>query len=664
MNPLITYGSIFILTLILIVALINVPILSKVFKGQKGAKIIIVTVIIMSYCTLVIYPVNKILNKQILSKKLIQGDKGPRGNRGEPGNNAQCNTCGDELCLKKILFNITNTYNYWRSLNGLDLYPDTYTIKNEFLKDKIRKHCKSDEFKKIIKKYGSNNRDSCPDELSSCGIYDYLFKMWSIWILIILKYKNGYLFLESDSLTDKDFDGLIEKEDSFQLADYVKYNDSQVNYKVDKTKDLYPFFIISNVSNNRKTNAHINEIRLLDEQVTHNGSIVWNPETYSYNNMFKKNETDYNLQTHGLNVKIIKKIKDDDGKVIFDAEDYNDDFFKVNGTPSRGKLSPFDEIEKYKSWYWGRSKLLKPKIVVKNPDETDKSFFKKTCYNDKKIKILETNNFFELFSTKNISQNIIGNERIQPFNKFGSANVKFFRPRKYIDKKEHHFFRTYKPVGDIIVSEAELLLSTDSRSKNQCLPVTDDHKSEFFRKYATNNVKTILVSGDTKAPIDYEVIYTSVKTRGINKYLDGFTIWKPIPPPNYKSLGYVIDTRSYPPSENPPKPSFNIVVCVPEDVTIQLSSGLQNIWSTESKNIDNIEMRPANPIILYRNPVIYTFKVQNDEHSIIDRTNQVCKTYDEVLNEQGKEDPIFNMPSFPKRTQIKDKKYSILRLYD
>ena len=55
----------------------------------------------MSYCTLVIFPVNKILNKQILSKELIPGDKGPRGNRGKPGESAKCNKCGDELCLKK-----------------------------------------------------------------------------------------------------------------------------------------------------------------------------------------------------------------------------------------------------------------------------------------------------------------------------------------------------------------------------------------------------------------------------------------------------------------------------------------------------------------------------------------------------------------------------------
>ena len=83
--------------------------------------------------------------------------------------------------------------------------------------------------------------------------------------------------------------------------------------------------------------------------------------------MFTKDDIDYNEQMHGVNVKTIKQNKDDDGNVTFEADDFNDEFFKVQGTPSRGKLSPFDEIEKYKAWYWGRSKLLEPKIIIKNP---------------------------------------------------------------------------------------------------------------------------------------------------------------------------------------------------------------------------------------------------------------------------------------------------------
>ena len=783
MDNILTYGSIFVFSLILIAGLSNLENFSLSFGGQKGGKIIIVVVLLMSYFSVVIFPVNSLLKTNILSKKLLQGDKGPRGNRGKAGEPAICNTCGDDLCLKKILFNITNTYNYWRSLNGLDLYPDTYVIKNQFLKDKIMKHCKSDEFQKIIKKYGSNNRKDCPEGLDSCGIYDYLFKMWSVWILIILKYKNGYFFLESESLTDKDFDGLIEKEDSFQLADIVKYNNSEINYKIDSVKDLYPFFVIRNTSNSKKYNAHINEIKLQTEPVHENGKKIWDPFVYSYSNMFAKKDIDYNVQTHGVNVKTIKQIKDKDGNISFDAPDFNDEFFKVQGTPSRGKLSPFDEIEKYKSWYWGRSELLKPKIVIKNPSDSKLSLKQKSCYNDKKIKVKNTNNFYEVFSTKKITQNYTAYNALDPFKILGSNSVSFLRAKKYVDPNEHHYFKTYKPVGDILVKESEILKMSDGKNKQRCSPNTYDHVSEISVKLA--DVNTILVSGDVKAPIDYQIVYSSVKTRGINKYAEGFTIWRPVPPEGYKSLGYIIDNRPYPIKEKPPKPGFDVVVCVPSSVTLDIKSNLESIWKSNGKTIDNqtysqniqarklykikqnienqirigkvFEQRIRNNIRVYnnlnndlrhelykfeysskrrrchrhdrrrrckhyrvninrikikrakvqrriryfenkqreairrikmlysylrkvennlrklndysnaritldRNTDIYTFKLKKEPQYKINQL-ELCKTYEQVLKEQP-EEPIFKMPQFPKRTQIKDQKYSILRLYN
>lgn len=657
MNIILTYGSIFILTLILILTLINISSFKILFGNKNGITIILIIVIFMSYFTLIIFPVNTILNNQILNKKLLRGDKGTRGNRGKSGNPAQCDTCGDELCLKKILFNITNTYNYWRSLNGLELYPDTYVIKNEFLKDKIRKHCSSKEFQKIIKKYGSNNKKDCPDGIDSCGVYDYLFKMWSIWTLIILKYRNGNYFLESESLTDKDFDGLIEKEDSFQLADVVKYNNSNTTYKIDEIKGLYPFFIIRNMSNSKKINAHVNEIKLYEEKISLNGNTIWNPEIFNYSNMFvKKDGENFNPQNTGVNVAIIKSTKDNKGNVTFTAPDFNDDFFKVQGTPTRGKLSPFDEIEKYKSWYWGRNERLVPKIVVKNPSE-NLSFKNKTCYNNKKIKVILTNNFFEIFSTKKITQNYIGND-LYPFKIFGSKNVTFLRAKSYVDKNEHHFFKTYRPVGDIILNESEVLKINDANNDKNCLPNTYEHVSNISKKIS--KINTILVSGDTKSPVDYEMIFTSVKTRGVNKFSEGITIWKPLPPPGYRCLGYVIDNRPYPPTETPPKPSFNIISCIPIDTTIEIQSNINKFWSNNGRTIDNTQHESI--VTLYRNSDINTFKLRADKQYKVNNL-ELCKTYDEMIKENP-EDPIFNKPEFPKRTHIKDKKYSILRLYD
>ena len=74
----------------------------------------------------------------------------------------------------------------------------------------------------------------------------------------------------------------------------------------------------------------------------------------------------------------------------------------------------------------------------------------------------------------------------------------------------------------------------DIESKQQCLPNTDEHDTEISHRLA--NINTILVSGDTKAPIDFKIVYSSVKKRGINKFAEGFTIWKPVAPKDINLL--------------------------------------------------------------------------------------------------------------------------------
>ena len=127
MNNVINYSIIIILSLVSFIGIINTNSIEEQLK-VKGSRIVLFFIILMTYMTLVSYPVKNILNKNIKSIKLPKGKKGPRGYRGKGGSNAICDTCGDDLCLKKILFNITNTYNYWRSLNGLNVYSDSFVI--------------------------------------------------------------------------------------------------------------------------------------------------------------------------------------------------------------------------------------------------------------------------------------------------------------------------------------------------------------------------------------------------------------------------------------------------------------------------------------------------------------------------------------------------------
>ena len=81
-------------------------------------------------------------------------------------------------------------------------------------------------------------------------------------------------------------------------------------------------------------------------------------------------------------------------------------------------------------------------------------------------------------------------------------------------------------------------------------------------------MSSILVSGDIKAPIDCKLIYKSKIKDGLNKYITAFTIWKPIAPKGYKSLGYIIDTKPY--KKKPIKPSLDRIACIPEECCIKM----------------------------------------------------------------------------------------------
>ena len=709
MNNIINYLLILILTLISIVGLSNINLVEEKLK-LKGTKIVLFFIILMTYLTLVSFPVKKILNQYILKIKLPRGNKGPRGSRGKGGSNAICDTCGDELCLKKILFNITNTYNYWRQLNGLKSYPDTYVIKNEYLKDKIRKHCKSLEFQKIIKKYGSNNK-KCPSHLReyNCGAYDYMFKLWSIWILIILKYKNGIFFLESDSLTDVDFDGLIEKEDCFLHSDVVIYKDEKyIIDKSQKSKRIHPMYhIIKKTNTSDKKIVHISQLQLSTENTlvapltTTEINQNLNPNR-AWKNMFSESDSD-----SGLKIKRVKRNLNNRNEVSFSARGINDNFFKTSGLPSRGKLSPFDEIKKYDAWYWGRDEKLKPEIIVTKPFVSD---FKKTCP-EGRVKFLKTNKYFEIFTSKhkkynrNVVNGITIDEIMGNFNMSGSNDISFLRPSKIIDPQEHGYFKEYKPVGDILISENEKIFGEEAL--NNCKPNyplnqhsdgknTTGYNKQINRKIT--NIETYLVSGDTKSPVDFEHIWTYRKNHGINRGFVGLSIWKPIPPNGYMALGYVVDNRYYDGNaENRPKPSFDSVACVPNPLVTRNSqnfNGSNNTnWTEINSNFFNKSVSDAQTYDVsstkrfFRNNHTNTFvssadlvtdsnlDIKINESSIIkcggsitpicNGTSESTCDEDKCVWEEDKQKCSIKQ-NIPKnnRSSIKDKKYSILKLYD
>jgi hypothetical protein len=541
LNTIFNWLTIIILTLGMLIAIVlikkmNIPtdLIKNYNISEAGARNVVLFIIFTTYISFVQIPIKNLINTKIIKKKGIPGEKGIRGNRGKQGKLGICEKCNNgSLCYKKILYNITLTINWWRkNIKKLSPYPDSYLIKNEYLKSKIKQHCSSNELEKIFTKYGAHN-NICPTELnSSCGSYDYMYRMWSIWVLIILKYKQGLFFLNSEELDENDFINMITDE-------------------VDSTKIWNNMF--NDTDNTDNTNIDASDLEI----------------KYVFDEENKKNEIkDVNLSI-------------------------NMDFFE--GGIVNNQKSPFDEIKKYNSWYWGGDETSKPKINIVstlNDDSDDSELLRKTCGEDSngKIKIKETNNYYKLFSTDNTWQKDT-DDILTPFQILGDNKVTFMRAHEYIDAEAHHTFRIYKPVGDIIFNSEDIKkypfesggckpndIKYSDKNKERLVPTNIKYFDKNIETLVPTNISSILVAGDVKSPIDYIEVFRYNIVEGINKNITNVSIWKPDPPPGYKALGYVIDTTPY--IDNPSKPSTDLIWCVPDNI-IDSSTDINtsNIWN-------------------------------------------------------------------------------------
>jgi len=554
---------------------ISSDILSQYNLTPKSVKILLYTLLIITYITIIQIPVKKLYNKDIELIAPPPGEKGKRGNRGKQGDAGYCNKCGTggDMCYKKILYNITLTYNWWRkNVKKIPLLPDSYIIKNEYLKSKIKNHCSSDEFSKILKKFGSNNDENT-------GAYDYMFRMWTIWILIILKYDKGKMFLESEQLTEADFVNMIAE-------DVVIKN--KLGWNAMFSGDGTNVSIKKELNNDRES------------------------DTYG----------EFELKPIGLNLK-----KDEN------------QFFYINGVPDSNK-SPFDEIEKYSAWYWGSKSNSKPIVEIRTGFDNEDSNVElcKTCSNGckefkwdhekLKIKIKKTNAFYTLFSTDNAGQHKnTDTDTYTPFQPFGSAKVTFLRPYEYTDNDEHPKFRNYKPVGDVLINSSEL----NNKNSGTCEPNNLKYTRENKKKIVNEGISSILVSGDVVHPIGFTNVYSSINRNGINKHITAFTVWKPISPDDtkYVALGYVIDTTPY--DTEPIEPSTDIMVCVPKDMAKSITG--YEIWNSGTEKLDGSTAEDTIGLEKYNDNTdlqLNTFREKGDnvKLSINPNTDLVCTEYD------------------------------------
>ena len=469
--------SIFIVLLLVIkITTIPINILQEFNISELGFKAIVFFTLFTSYITIIQIPIKNLSNKSIIIKAPSPGEKGIRGDRGLQGNDGICTKCSDnDLCYKKILYNITLTYNWWRDFKGLPLHSDSYIIKNEFIKSRVKSHCKSTEFLKIYNKYGANTDNNM-------GAYDYMFKIWSIWILVILKYDKGSFFLESEKLDEQDFVNMINDNDNPIESPNLNWNDmfiDKVNNNVKITKNLIDS--IFQYSHNDTLNENFFSSKGVPN---HNESPF--DEIKNYSSWYWGNDNSKPI------IDIISNINEEENALLYKTC-YNE---KINELP--------------------------------------------------KIKIKTTNNFYKLFSTDNTAQikdEELGTYK--PFQQLGISKITFMRSHQYVDNNEHPKFRTYKPIGDVVFSSDKIKKYPfeSGGCKPNTIKYSGLNIDRFVPKDISSILVSGDVKHPIRYEQVYKLL--PIVKEGLNKNIDNCTIWKPIPPKGYKAMGYIIDTTPY-----------------------------------------------------------------------------------------------------------------------
>lgn len=210
--------------------------------------------------------------------------------------------------------------------------------------------------------------------------------------------------------------------------------------------------------------------------------------------------------------------------------------------------NPFDELKKYDVFYWGMGKQYKPEIVNK-------------CYTSKDGVNPDPGSTGSILqvSTTDLYDGISTDDNSQAFNR-----ASFWRPKQFTYRSA-----VFYPVGDIVVGpkrDGEL-----TNTKKHIGAITFPETSLGPAR------ETILVSGDVRGPINYDLLWTNDDTliKG-NEQTNSFWIWRPIAPVGYIALGDVITTTA-----NPPLTGTNAPIrCVPFDMVIELPTNGNVLWSS------------------------------------------------------------------------------------
>ena len=147
--------------------------------------ITLVTLLCIIFSLYVYYITNNI--------KTYDGDDGLLGDGGDRGDDSKDGT-DSEICYQHLVLEMDNTFNNWKERNNYSVTTDNDRIKNLYIKDELKRICKSKEFKLGVFNDGVINTIK--------KIKNYVI----LWTNHILKYKRGKYFLEDYLSNDSSWD--------------------------------------------------------------------------------------------------------------------------------------------------------------------------------------------------------------------------------------------------------------------------------------------------------------------------------------------------------------------------------------------------------------------------------------------------------------------------
>jgi hypothetical protein len=240
------------------------------------------------------------------------------------------------------------------------------------------------------------------------------------------------------------------------------------------------------------------------------------------------------------------------------------------------KENPFTELKKYDVFYWGMGKQYRPMVKEK--------CYKSSDGNTPDVGLDEIPSIIKTSATT-YYEFLGNNDGIR-----SRQNVSFWRAKQFTYKGT-----VYYPMGDVAVGPVHtyfdiirdtsfggFLKSAVTFNWGQALVPASMRRNKKDIKYVGNikfsykmegpKRETLLVSGDVKGPIDYELLWTTKGSAGKNN----FWVWRPIAPKDYICLGDVVTFTADKPNTNEGAP----IRCVPKLFAIRQPTNGNRLWSS------------------------------------------------------------------------------------